>query len=293
MTNKSPAFQFYPKDLLSDGDAIAMPSEAFGIYVRLLCYDWIDDGIRDDGRTLKRLSGFDPFDLQGNERRPGDWDIILEYVLRKFVPHPEKPGFLTNPRLCKEREHQRKRSESAQKNAEMRWKKGDANASDSHDVRNAMAMRSVCSPSASTTASPIDTNTPLISPRKPKKVEPAKTEYAKHVLLTQAEHSALVEKFGAQFVTRACEKLSGWIESDPTPKRIRNGKNAAATFRSWVLNAVAEEESRAARQNRSSGLQAKRSGLAPAANGFSEAFNHNMEFIKRLEAEEAEASGSK
>lgn len=74
-----------------------------------------------------------------------------------------------------------------------------------------------------------------------------KTEFAPGVWLTQDEHSKFLEKFGPQFVSRCCEKLSAWIEQDPIPKRKRNGVNAAATFRAWVLNSVSEEEARAAR----------------------------------------------
>jgi hypothetical protein len=39
MKEKSPAFQFYPKDFLSDSKAMIMPSEARGIYITELDED--------------------------------------------------------------------------------------------------------------------------------------------------------------------------------------------------------------------------------------------------------------
>lgn len=65
------------------------------------------------------------------------------------------------------------------------------------------------------------------------------------VFLTDAEHESLIERFGSTFAARCIEKLDGWIAQDPTPKRIRNGKNGAATLRSWVIAAVTEEQAKA------------------------------------------------
>jgi hypothetical protein len=121
--NKSPAFQFYPKDVLSDGNAMAMPADAFGIYMKLLCFDWIDDGLLDDDKTLMRLGGYDWHDYQGNERDINDYDVILTYIRPQFEDHPTKKGYITNPRLQKERQYQEDRRKSASDNATKRWKK--------------------------------------------------------------------------------------------------------------------------------------------------------------------------
>ncbi|TXH59019.1 MAG: hypothetical protein E6Q97_00990 [Desulfurellales bacterium] len=79
----------------------------------------------------------------------------------------------------------------------------------------------------------------------PKK--PLKRQYGErgNVFLSEAEAQSVRDKFGEPVLQRCIDKLDAWIESDRTIKRIRNGHNAAATFRSWVLNAVAEEQSRA------------------------------------------------
>ncbi len=52
MSNKSPAFQLYPKDVLSDSLAMVMPNDCFGIYMKLLFHDWINDGIQDNDATI-------------------------------------------------------------------------------------------------------------------------------------------------------------------------------------------------------------------------------------------------
>ncbi len=77
--------------------------------------------------------------------------------------------------------------------------------------------------------------------------KPPKIQFGEHVFLTQTEIDNVQNKHGTAFFERCCEKLNAWIEQDPTPKRRKNGKNAGATFRAWVLNAVAEEEVRASR----------------------------------------------
>lgn len=74
-----------------------------------------------------------------------------------------------------------------------------------------------------------------------------KQKFGEHVYLTQTEIDNYQNKFGTEFLDRCCEKLNAWIEQDPTAKRVKNGKNAGATFRAWVFNAVAEEQMRATR----------------------------------------------
>lgn len=68
-----------------------------------------------------------------------------------------------------------------------------------------------------------------------------------NVHLSEAEEHKYRNEYGEQFFQRLVEKLDSWIEADKTPKRIKNGKNAAACFRSWVLNAVAKEQLEAQR----------------------------------------------
>jgi uncharacterized protein YdaU (DUF1376 family) len=49
---KSPAFQFYPADYLSDSNTIAFTAEQDGHYLRLLCLCWLEGSIPIDPRPL-------------------------------------------------------------------------------------------------------------------------------------------------------------------------------------------------------------------------------------------------
>lgn len=42
---KSPSFQFYPSDFMSDPKVAAMSHEERGVYIALLCYAWMDEGL--------------------------------------------------------------------------------------------------------------------------------------------------------------------------------------------------------------------------------------------------------
>jgi len=54
---KSPAFQFYPRDYLSDPNVVAMTNAERGMYMTLLCLCWIDQSIPADPAELARLVG--------------------------------------------------------------------------------------------------------------------------------------------------------------------------------------------------------------------------------------------
>lgn len=81
-----------------------------------------------------------------------------------------------------------------------------------------------------------------------KKCQP-KTLYGEHVHLTDLEIQKFKIDLGGEILDRCINKLNDWIASDPTVKRRRNGKNAAATIRSWVINAVGEEQARGQKTN--------------------------------------------
>jgi len=96
--SKSPAFQFYPDHYLSSESVQLMTLEQQGAYMRLLCYDWLKDGLKKDGDRLAALSGLNEGWFKGGST------IIQEC----FIAHPNKEGYITNPRLLKEREKQQK-----------------------------------------------------------------------------------------------------------------------------------------------------------------------------------------
>lgn len=110
MDHKAPSFQFYPKDWVTDINVCSMTNAEQGIYFVLLCHDWLEDGL-----TKEQI---DLFISRLNQPSP--------LVEARFVVHPRKEGYLTNPRLEKEREKQinwaKKSSEAGKKSGEARKK---------------------------------------------------------------------------------------------------------------------------------------------------------------------------
>jgi uncharacterized protein YdaU (DUF1376 family) len=82
-----PAFQFYPQDFLSDLNVQSMTDEEVGIYIKLLCHCWIEDGLPVDGGS----------------RVVDKWLKQSPAVARCFV---EKKGKYRNKRLDEERDKQ-------------------------------------------------------------------------------------------------------------------------------------------------------------------------------------------
>lgn len=57
---KAPAFQFYPKDFLTDSHVVAMTLQELGAYVRLLCICWLDRSLPAEPACLARLCRVSP-----------------------------------------------------------------------------------------------------------------------------------------------------------------------------------------------------------------------------------------
>jgi uncharacterized protein YdaU (DUF1376 family) len=92
--DRSPAFQFYPKDFLSDLNVRVMTWEQKGIYTELLCHCWLEDGIQ------KELV----------ERWFNGGSEVLQPVLKCFY---EKDGKYHHKRLDHEREKQQEWSQKS------------------------------------------------------------------------------------------------------------------------------------------------------------------------------------
>jgi len=80
-----------------------------GAYVRLLCYCWRSEycGLRDNRDYLFALSRL--------EEHGSDGEQWFDWVQQQFEPHPEREGFVTNPRLLAERQKQDRHSEEQSK----------------------------------------------------------------------------------------------------------------------------------------------------------------------------------
>jgi uncharacterized protein YdaU (DUF1376 family) len=91
-TGRAPAFQFYPKDFLSDRNVVLMSMQERGVYITLICYAW-EGPLPVQVERLARLCG------------------IPLSAFRKLWPmvgscFREQDGSLVHPRLEREREKQ-------------------------------------------------------------------------------------------------------------------------------------------------------------------------------------------
>lgn len=115
---KSPAYQRYPKDYLSDINVQMMTLEEEGAYNRLIDITWLEGSIPDDDEALSKACKNCSLD-------------VIRVVKKCFTAHPTEPGKLVHPRLDKERikqaEWSKKSSEGGKKSAESRRNKKKTN----------------------------------------------------------------------------------------------------------------------------------------------------------------------
>lgn len=104
MKSNTPAFQFYPQDFLV-GTAM-LSAEETGAYIRLLCYQWTNDGLPNDKVILARIAGCD-----GN---------AVGSIWDKFGICQD--GKLRNARLESIRVKQNEYRAKQKANSEKRWK---------------------------------------------------------------------------------------------------------------------------------------------------------------------------
>jgi hypothetical protein len=67
-------------------------------------------------------------------------------------------------------------------------------------------------------------------------------QFLTYVWLNEIEYSMYEASLGVDKLRRCIEKLNGWIGQDPNnPDKLKAGKNAAFTFKNWVIRAVEKE----------------------------------------------------
>ena len=109
---KAPAFQFYPRDFVSDPKVAAMTNAEVGIYIRLLCYAWLDEGL--------------PYDFEALARMVGETLPSFEKAWKRIGPCFEIVGDrIIQPRLERTRieqsEYRERRSQAGKSGALGRW----------------------------------------------------------------------------------------------------------------------------------------------------------------------------
>ncbi len=145
MMDKSPAFQWYPRDILSSARVQELSLEEEGAYRRLLDFCWLNGSIPADPERCARLIG------------KGASTCIASAVQKLFTPHADDPTLLIHDRLEKEREKQEANRNKKKAAADARWSgktaKNDAKPVQSISSRNAGALQMECSSSASSSSS--------------------------------------------------------------------------------------------------------------------------------------------
>lgn len=129
--NRSPAFQFYPKQWLGDDRVLLMDWDARGMHVHLQCIAWQQDppcSLPNDDTALRKWCG-----------NPKRWRKVKDQILSawKLIG-----GRWVQEGLLREYEKQRQYSESRRHAAEARWGRGDAYALRTQSVRNALPLQS-------------------------------------------------------------------------------------------------------------------------------------------------------
>jgi uncharacterized protein YdaU (DUF1376 family) len=111
VSNKSPAFQWYPKDILASARVQEMSLAEEGAYRRLLDYCWLNGSVPRDEKRCARLIG------------KGCTPETAKYVLEMFTVDPNDESRMIHDRLEIEREKQESNSKARQAAAEARWNK--------------------------------------------------------------------------------------------------------------------------------------------------------------------------
>mgnify|MGYP006278362715 CR=1 FL=1 len=107
---KLPWFKFYPQEFMGDENVQLMGPSELGIYIAMLCHQWKAGAVPDDPRMVARICRGTP------EQVEKAWDLVRPC----FKEHPDRDGFIIQPRLEKERQAALNRKEAARKAAQAR-----------------------------------------------------------------------------------------------------------------------------------------------------------------------------
>lgn len=137
---KAPAFQFYPKDFLSDSNVLEMSMLERGVYITLLCICWTEGSLPSAADRLANMVSIPP------KQFAKCWPVIRECFT-------ERDGRYVHLRLDREREkqaeHRRRQSDKGSRGAEKRWQR------DSTGIATAIAQAIPDDGSSSASASAI------------------------------------------------------------------------------------------------------------------------------------------
>jgi uncharacterized protein YdaU (DUF1376 family) len=197
---KTPAFQFYPADFLSDENVVLMSNRELGCYIKLMCYCWREGSIPSDLKKIARLCGEDGSAM-------ADLWIAIGVC---FEVSGSDESRMVHPRLETERlkqsEFKTERSESGKKGAEARWNKGSSKNSSAMAQPLAQPMANDGSSSSSSSS---EVSECVVTPITPQSNEPDANPSRR------GELSALLRGQGVD-ITPANPDLCRWVESGLT-----------------------------------------------------------------------------
>jgi uncharacterized protein YdaU (DUF1376 family) len=157
MEQRSPAFQFYPKDFLADENVRLMSLQERGAYITLLCLCWTEGTLPADTDRLARLCGVP----HAAFRR------IWPALEMCFRPDSDTEGRLIHPRLHRERQKQaefkRRQSDNGKKGGRPPKQESQNNPSLSSGLEVAEPRKSSASSSAFASANQERVSGPYLS----------------------------------------------------------------------------------------------------------------------------------
>lgn len=214
---KSPAFQFYPGDFLSDGKQSVMELEEVGAYTRLICACWLEGNIPTEMRKLAKLAG------TTTDMMRKLWPAIEPC----FEKDPACAGYLIHPRLEKERAKQaafkEKKRAAGKRGASARWT-GDAVAKEPDST--AIVLPLAENGSSASAVSSVRSSASAVSSSSHSGEEAPSPAFNRLVAYVGEQHRELAEA-----VSRKPKATSSWASSvlancgpgellDPTMERI-------------------------------------------------------------------------
>ncbi len=143
---KSPAFQFYPAEFLSDENVVMMTNQELGCYIKLMCFCWREGSIPADISKIAKLCGEDGSVMAKLWLAIGSCFIQLEGDSSRLLhPRLEKEHI-------KQEEHRKERSASGAKGAQAKWNKV-SKSNDGSAIAQPMANDGSVSSSSSSSSS--------------------------------------------------------------------------------------------------------------------------------------------
>lgn len=214
MARKQPKYvSLEPKAFLADFEFQAMTAEERGVYVTIIFSLYANNGrLKYDEKALRKLCNVkSEFDFQT--------------VFRKFKI---RRGFIRHKRVTQELQKAQILVDRAVKAANARW--------DTGSTSNAQASAKQCQGKLS--------KGKLSNIKNPLYIPPQKKKYLDHVLLTDEEHTKLIERFGANDTRVWIEKLDSYIGS-----KGKKYKSHYKTIINWSLDNGKKSRSTANRRN--------------------------------------------